>query len=151
MGRDAGNCQRARVAVSLDVDDALSELERAFLHAHVARCAACAAYCVDVAAMTLLLRAQPFEPLAHGVNLAHAQRTWRRGGLRVATSGAAALLLMGVMAAAQFAHSTATFSRLGADATNAAGSTVELKQIYEEVELAGRHDTPSFVPTSRVR
>ena len=150
MTPNAGNCQRARVAVSLDLDGGLSELERAFLHAHVARCEACGAYCDDVLALTSLLRSQPLEPLGHGVTPAFSQRTSRRRRLRVGTS-TAALVLVGLIAATQFSVRPTTLSSLSGGTSNAAASTKELKQIYHELELVSRHDTPNFIPTGRVR
>ena len=152
MGRSVSDCQRAREAVSLDLDRRVSELEGAFLRAHLARCEACAAYSDDVVALTSLLRAQPLEPLGHGVTLTFTHRTSRWRSLRVGTSAVAALVLVGLVSATQFAAvGPSTLSSLGGSTSSVAASTAELKQLYQEVQLVGRHDTPSFVPTGRVR
>jgi predicted anti-sigma-YlaC factor YlaD len=150
MGRSVTDCQRAREAVSLDLDHRVSELEGAFLRAHLARCEACAAYSDDVVAVTSLLRAQPLEPLGHGVTLTSTYRTSRWRTLRVGTSAVAALVVVGLVSATQFAAvGSPTLSSRGT--SSVAASTDELKQLYEELQLVGRHDTSSFIPNGRVR
>jgi predicted anti-sigma-YlaC factor YlaD len=54
-------CERVRAQVSLEVDGELSQLERAMLAAHVARCAECRAYRRDVHALIGALRSAPLE------------------------------------------------------------------------------------------
>jgi predicted anti-sigma-YlaC factor YlaD len=54
-------CQRAREAVSVQLDGELSELGSARLTAHLRECEACAAYALEVAAMTTRLRSAPLE------------------------------------------------------------------------------------------
>jgi predicted anti-sigma-YlaC factor YlaD len=145
------DCQRTREAVSLDLDGKLSEFERAFLDAHIARCGACADYRHDVVALTSLVRAQPLEPLGHGVTLTHASRASRRRSLRLGTrSAAAALVLVGILASTQFAASPPMFS-LRPGSSNVAASTLELKQIYNEVNLIDHHGIENVTPTGRVR
>jgi ferric-dicitrate binding protein FerR (iron transport regulator) len=80
------SCERARNWVSLDLDDELSELENAMLRAHTARCAPCAAFQADAAAMTSCLRLAPLEPMPAPVVLP----TRRRSVSRIAQVGAAA-------------------------------------------------------------
>src|SRR6266545_4622365 len=46
-------CDRARQAVSLGLDSELSQLERVLLERHLDRCAACAEFAADLAALTL--------------------------------------------------------------------------------------------------
>jgi predicted anti-sigma-YlaC factor YlaD len=150
MGRSVSHCQRARAAVSLDLDGGVSELEGAFLHAHLARCEACGAYSDDVVALTSLLRAQPLEPLGHGVKLTFTHRTSRWRSLSVGTS-AAALVLVGLVSATQFAARPAALSSLDRSSSSVAASTEELRQIYQELQLVDRRDTPNFAPNPRVR
>jgi predicted anti-sigma-YlaC factor YlaD len=52
-------CDRARGWVSLELDGELSELERALLRAHTARCAACREFRHDVRRATRELRMTP--------------------------------------------------------------------------------------------
>src|SRR4051794_6420489 len=85
-------CEQARVQVSLDLDGKLSELERRRLDAHLAQCAACAAYEADVGAFTGLLRSAELEPLPRAVALPRRQRVLYRH-LNVAAATAAVLLL----------------------------------------------------------
>jgi predicted anti-sigma-YlaC factor YlaD len=49
--------------VSLDLDDALSQLEKSFVSAHLARCSACRAYADEAARLTHALRSAPLETL----------------------------------------------------------------------------------------
>jgi len=54
-------CQRAREAVSIQLDGELSELGSARLAAHLRECDACSAYALEVAAVTTRLRSAPLE------------------------------------------------------------------------------------------
>jgi predicted anti-sigma-YlaC factor YlaD len=65
---DPKTCERARMWASLSLDGELSELERALLDAHLARCAPCAGFVEEVRAATQELRAAepelPGRPIA---------------------------------------------------------------------------------------
>lgn len=54
-------CLKAREAVSLQLDDELSELGSARLAAHLRRCERCSAYAQELAAIAAGLRAAPLE------------------------------------------------------------------------------------------
>jgi anti-sigma factor RsiW len=54
-------CERARAWASLELDDELSELERALLAAHLRDCPPCAAAVEEIRAFTAALRAAPPE------------------------------------------------------------------------------------------
>ena len=82
-------CQRAREAVSLQLDGELSELGSARLSAHLRDCAACAAYAREATAIAGRLRAAPLEQ--PGIAVALPARR-RRPGLQIAAAGAAAAL-----------------------------------------------------------
>ena len=77
---------------SLQLDGELSELERALLHAHLARCDACAVYVREVGAATRGLRAAELERLAQPITLPSRRRLLRPASV----SAAAAMLAMAV-------------------------------------------------------
>jgi hypothetical protein len=81
-------CERARSWAALAPDGELSELEQKLLDSHLARCAGCSRFAVQVAAVATELRAAALQPLAQPVSIA----TWRRrpAYARVRTVGAAA-------------------------------------------------------------
>jgi len=92
----ASGCERARQWISLAVDGELSELERATLARHLARCPGCREVETEVAALARLLRAAPpaapARPLAVGRPRPRAVALLRRGGLVLAGAAAAAAL-----------------------------------------------------------
>jgi predicted anti-sigma-YlaC factor YlaD len=81
-------CERARMWASLQLDGELSELERALLDAHLARCEACSVYVREVGAATEGLRAAELERPAHPITLPARRRLVRP----VHVSAAAALV-----------------------------------------------------------
>jgi ferric-dicitrate binding protein FerR (iron transport regulator) len=60
-------CERAREWGSLALDGELSELERVLLDSHLRRCAACAAYVVEITAISETIRATELEPVPRPV------------------------------------------------------------------------------------
>ena len=62
-------CERARTCAALAPDGELSELEHKLLDAHVARCAACNGFSVQVAAAAAELHAAALQPLPHPVSI----------------------------------------------------------------------------------
>jgi anti-sigma factor RsiW len=94
--RDRG-CGRARAWASLDLDGELSQLERALLAAHLARCDACARHVADVRAATHALRAAELERPPRPVAVQAGRR--RRGAslaVRVALAATLAALAGGL-------------------------------------------------------
>ena len=81
-------CERARTWASLAPDGELSELERKLLDAHVQRCAACAHFAIEVAAVAAELRTAALQPLTRPLSVP----IWRRRLVyaRVRAVGAAA-------------------------------------------------------------
>jgi predicted anti-sigma-YlaC factor YlaD len=81
-------CERARTWAALAPDGELSELERKLLDAHVQRCAACAYFAVEVAAVASELRAAALQPMPRPLVVP----IWRRRPVyaRVRAVGAAA-------------------------------------------------------------
>ncbi len=94
--RDRG-CERAKAWASLELDDELSQLERALLAAHLRRCEPCAAYVADVRAATAALRSAPLEQ-PEGTVLPPAERASRRTALaaRIALAATLAALAGGL-------------------------------------------------------
>ena len=89
MGHPTGIlCERARTWAALAPDGELSELERKLLGAHVPRCAACAHFALEVAAVAAELRGAALQPLPRPL----AVPIWRRRPVyaRVRAVGAAA-------------------------------------------------------------
>lgn len=85
------SCDRARLWVSLALDDELSEFERRLLDAHLERCADCREYDCGVRTMTVALRS---EPLVVGERqVALPRRRPALGVTRIAASAAAAALV----------------------------------------------------------
>lgn len=82
------DCQRAREAVSVQLDGELSELGSARLSAHLRECDACTAYALEVAAVATRLRAAPLE--RPGVGIALPARR-RRVGLQIAAAATVAV------------------------------------------------------------
>ena len=97
--------------MSLELDGELSQLERAMLAAHVARCAGCRAYRADVRSFTRELRAAPLETLP-----AITVRRYRRTVAMRIQAGAAAAMALAVVGvgsqAVQSRQDAATFSKL---------------------------------------
>ena len=83
-------CERAREWGSLALDGELSELERVLLDSHLRRCAACAAYVVEITAITETIRATEPEPVTQPVAIplrrrfSHASRAWPAGAAAAA-------------------------------------------------------------------
>jgi predicted anti-sigma-YlaC factor YlaD len=88
-------CERARSWVSLELDGELSEVEEALLRAHVGRCADCAGFERDAAALTRELRAAPLEASAVAV-MSPRRRSAAMRVLRVGSAAAAVALAAGL-------------------------------------------------------
>src|SRR5437660_4349156 len=56
MGTESRSCEQARERASLRLDGELSDLESAFVEAHIRRCAGCRAYAAECEAIALRLR-----------------------------------------------------------------------------------------------
>jgi anti-sigma factor RsiW len=93
-------CDRIRSQISLDLDDELSQLERAMVSAHLERCAECSRYRDEISAFTGALRAAPLERMESPIAL----RRPRRGiAARVQAGAAAAVAVVAVGVASQIA------------------------------------------------
>ncbi len=92
---------RAQISVALDSE--LSQLERAMVNVHLARCAECRAYEVEVAAFTHALREAPLERTASLT----VRRLPRRATLRAVPAVAAGLMIAVAGVATQLASNQA--------------------------------------------
>lgn len=79
--------------VSLDLDDALSQLEQSIVSSHLARCSDCSAYVVGVTSLTDALRSAPLETLERQVVV----RRPRRMVLAQAQSAVAAAVVLALV------------------------------------------------------
>jgi predicted anti-sigma-YlaC factor YlaD len=89
-------CDRARAWVSLELDDELSQLERALLDAHLSRCEACAAAALEARALAKTLRGAPLQ--RPGIRFELPQRAPARRGRTVAVRLALAATLAALAA-----------------------------------------------------
>src|SRR5215217_9699974 len=88
-------CDRARTYASLRLDGELSEFESALLDAHLASCAACRTFAVEVAEITAELRAAELRRLERPLVLPRRVHA----GLRRLQLGTAAAVLVTVVGA----------------------------------------------------
>jgi anti-sigma factor RsiW len=119
---------------SLQLDGELSELERALLDAHVARCDACAVYVREVGAATRGLRAAELERPAHPITLPSRRRLVRPAHF----SAAAATLVMALGLGALFSSLNSAGSRVvqSAEAADLNPVTAGENALIREVRLA---------------
>ena len=82
---------------SLQLDGELSELERALLDAHVARCEECAVYIREVGAATRGLRAAELERPAHPITLPSRRRRLRPVHVSAAAAAIATAVGLGAL------------------------------------------------------
>jgi predicted anti-sigma-YlaC factor YlaD len=97
-------CERARAAISLQLDDGLSCVEHAFLERHLARCPSCSEFRAECRAFTGALRGADLERTSTTLLLAVRPRTQRRRAVQraaVAFAGVATLAFAGLYGAAR--------------------------------------------------
>lgn len=116
-------CERAREWASLRLDGELSDFERVLLDSHVRRCPACAAYVLEIGAITEAIRATVLEPLPTPVLLPLRRRIpYARIVLQAGVAAAAALALtVGLATLSAPGHSlsgNASATRLPVSATS---------------------------------
>lgn len=138
-------CQRAREAVSLQLDGELSELGAARLAAHLRDCAVCAAYAEEISAIAGRLRTAPLEQPEAPVALP-ARR--RRPGLQIAA--AAAAVLAAAASSVALGHALRPSGHAARTVTGAGVTTPTLGQdIVSQHILAMERKLPSS-PTLRL-
>ncbi len=118
-------CERAHSWVSLGLDGELSEVEQALLRAHVGRCAACAGFALDLAALTRELRAAPLaRPAVAG--MPQRRRSAGRPLLQVGAAAAAVAIAAGLgsLAGSLHSHQSPSFTIATTGEPSAAGLNV---------------------------
>ena len=80
------DCERARKAVSAQLDGELSELGSARLAGHLSACPACSVYAFEVAAVAKRIRSAPLERPTRALEL----QSRRRPGVRLVAAAAVA-------------------------------------------------------------
>jgi anti-sigma factor RsiW len=91
-------CDRLREQISSSLDGELSELERAGLGAHLARCSSCRAFAASAGETSRLLHAAPLEELDFPVVIP-ARRLAAAHKLQFAAAAAALVVTVGLSAA----------------------------------------------------
>jgi predicted anti-sigma-YlaC factor YlaD len=107
-------CERARHAMSADMDAELSPLEETFLAAHVRRCATCLSFQKQLAGITAAVRQAPFESLRWPVALSPARPTRWQSGRRLAGASALAAVVLVALVGLATAPDRSTWSGDGA-------------------------------------
>jgi predicted anti-sigma-YlaC factor YlaD len=87
-------CDRVRSQISLELDEGLSQLERAMVAAHLERCSDCLAYESEITAFTQALREAPLEPMSSPVSVRKARR-FVAARLQVGVAAAVAVAALG--------------------------------------------------------
>jgi predicted anti-sigma-YlaC factor YlaD len=91
-------CERARHAMSADMDAELSPFEGTFLAAHVRRCPKCRSFQEQVAGITAAVRQAPLESLRWPVALPAAPaRRWQPARRLASASALAAVVLVALV------------------------------------------------------
>jgi predicted anti-sigma-YlaC factor YlaD len=132
------DCQRAREAVSAQLDGELSELGSARLSAHLRACAACAAYALEAAAISTRLRAAPLERPTRPIELPSSRRTL---GVRVAAT--AAVAAAAALASVALGHSLGSSHQPGRTATHALTAPSLQQDIVSQHILALERKLPA--------
>jgi anti-sigma factor RsiW len=88
-------CDRVRSQISLELDNELSQLERAMVSTHLERCSECSAYRDEVVAFTSTLRAAPLEQMERPIALRRPRRLVAPR-LQVGVAAAFAVVALGV-------------------------------------------------------
>lgn len=90
------SCDRAREAVSRELDGELSPFESRLLSAHLGRCAQCRAFGAEVVGATRALRDAPLEQLEQPLTLPRRRALRPVHGSAAAALAAAAVLVLSV-------------------------------------------------------
>jgi predicted anti-sigma-YlaC factor YlaD len=131
------DCQRAREAVSAQLDGELAELGSARLAAHLRECAACSGYALEAAAIATRLRAAPLERPRQPIELS----SRRRPGARIAA--AAAVVAAAAVAAVALGHSLSPSSQPVRTATGATTPSLQQDIVSQHILAMERRLVPA--------
>lgn len=87
-------CDRAQAWASLELDEELSQLERALLAAHLARCAGCARSVAEMRALAEVIRGAPLERPTRPLYAPAPLPAHRRTGMALRLAAAASLAVL---------------------------------------------------------
>ena len=125
-------CDRARELAALRPDGGVSELERALLESHLAKCPPCAAFAGDVALVTVAIRNAPLERLDAPIAIPQRRRVLTRGIQSASAVAAVVALAFGALGLASDPQSRRNAAPPAADPIS------ELEREAERAELAAQ-------------
>lgn len=132
-------CHRTRQQVSLRLDSELSELEEAFVAAHLARCGGCCSFANDLETLTQTLRAAPLAEPSTRFQLP--RRPARFGVAHAGTAAAAAITVAVALGGVVGLDSSPT--RISAFDVQSAQERMTLKeQVFRALERADAKPAP---------
>lgn len=130
-------CERARSWAALAPDGELSELERKLLDSHLARCASCGHFALEVAALAAQLRDAALEPLPRPVALPVWHRRRAYAGLRaVGTAAAVAVMALGIASRAPLSSGDRGSVQLPRVVDFSGGDQAEQQRLLTELHQA---------------
>jgi hypothetical protein len=89
-------CDRVRSQVSLELDDELSQFERAMVESHLRRCSGCSAFRDDLVSFTREIRDAPLEQWSDRMPVVPRRRLAYVDALRVAAVAASIAVALGL-------------------------------------------------------
>jgi predicted anti-sigma-YlaC factor YlaD len=132
------NCDRTREAISRSLDGELSPFEERLVGAHLAGCAACAEFDVDVRATTEMLRSAPPESIGRLLVLPRRRSVQPLVGSAAAAAAVAAVLLGTLIGATEVDRGDGTFRFVATE--NASAASLDDRYFRPMVGRTGTFD-----------